>query len=388
MAAGRTILHVDLDAFYVGVELAKRPDLIGKPVIVGGDSRRGVVLSASYEARRFGVDSGIPTSRAARLCPVATFLPPDFDAYRKASQLFMEVLQNFAPLVEPTSLDEAYIDYTGCEPLHGPARSAADEIRRLIHDSITVSASVGIGSSRVVAKIASAAAKPDGVIEVPAGQEAAFLSPLAIRKLPGIGPKAQQRLEAMGIQTLGELASLSAEFLDRGFGSHGSELALRARGIDAGEVHAGRPVNRSISKASTFSADLTTLEEMRRALRRHAAGVAAEVRKAERTARTVTLQVRFSDFSNVTRSVTLSQPTSSEDIIAGAAVTLLDREMTREIRPVRLLGVSLSNLVAAAQLDLFGEEQERRALGSAVDQLREKFGHAAVRRVSDLEVMD
>ncbi|HEX5939047.1 MAG TPA: DNA polymerase IV, partial [Dehalococcoidia bacterium] len=242
----RTILHVDLDAFYVGVEVAKRPELKGLPVVVSGDARsRGVVLSASYEARAFGIDSAMPAAQALRLCPTAIFVPPDFRAYSKASKAFMSILRDFSPLVEPTSLDEAYIDYTGCEPIHGPAKRAATTMRARIKDEVAVSASVGIGPSRIVAKVASAAAKPDGIIQVQHGEEAAFLSPLPIRKLPGIGPKAQQRLQAMGLRTLGQIADLSDDFLSQNFGSHGHELRLRAMGLDTGAVYEGRPANRS-----------------------------------------------------------------------------------------------------------------------------------------------
>ncbi|HET9200827.1 MAG TPA: DNA polymerase IV, partial [Dehalococcoidia bacterium] len=227
----RIILHVDLDAFYVGVEVARRPELQGLPVVVSGDARsRGVVLSASYEARQFGVDSAMPAARAARLCPNAVFVPPDFKAYSKASKAFMGVLRDYSPLVEPTSLDEAYIDYTGCEPIHGPAQEAAVAMRERIKNAVGVTASVGIGPSRIIAKVASAAAKPDGVVHVRGGEEAAFLAPMAIRKLPGIGPKAQQRLEAMGIRTLGQIAELSDDFLTQNFGSHGPELRQRVLG--------------------------------------------------------------------------------------------------------------------------------------------------------------
>lgn len=377
----RTILHVDLDAFYVGVEVARRPELRGLPVVVSGDARsRGVVLSASYEARAFGVDSAMPAARALRLCPTATFVPPDFRAYSKASKGFMAILRDYSPLVEPTSLDEAYIDYTGCEPIHGTAESAAVAMRARIQDEVGVSASVGIGPSRIVAKVASAAAKPDGIVEVKPGKEAAFFAPLPIRKLPGIGPKAQQRLEAIGIKTLGQVAELSDEFLSQNFGNHGPELRLRALGRDAGAVWDGRPANRSISKSTTFGHDHRDPSELRATILWESEGVAEEVRRQNRRARTVTLQVKFADFSNVTRSHTLAQPTGSGEVIFQTAMALLERELQRDDRAIRLLGVSASNLIDGAQLDLFGEASEHDSLDSAIDELRQRFGEDAVRR--------
>jgi DNA polymerase IV len=377
----RTILHVDLDAFYVGVEVARRPELKGKPVVVSGDVRsRGVVLSASYEARQFGIDSAMPAARALHLCPTATFVPPDFRAYSKASKAFMDVLREYSPLVEPTSLDEAYIDYTGCEPLHGPVEQAAADIRRRIEKEISVTASVGIGPSRIVAKVASAAAKPDGVIHIRHGEEAAFLAPLPIRKLPGIGPKAQQRLEAIGIRRLGQIAGLSDEFLTQNLGNHGPELRLRALGIDAGSIHEGRPANRSISKSTTFGKDHRDLTKLHSTLLWEAEGVAEEVRRQNRRARTVTLQIKFADFTNVTRSITLAQPTGSGEVLYQAAVGLLARELERDPRAIRLVGVSASNLVDGAQMDLFGEASEHDSLDKALDELRERFGHGVVRR--------
>lgn len=379
----RIILHVDLDAFYVGVEVARRPELQGLPVVVSGDARsRGVVLSASYEARQFGVDSAMPAARAARLCPNAVFVPPDFKAYSKASKAFMGVLRDYSPLVEPTSLDEAYIDYTGCEPIHGPAQEAAAAMRERIKDAVGVTASVGIGPSRIIAKVASAAAKPDGVVHVRGGEEAAFLAPMAIRKLPGIGPKAQQRLEAMGIRTLGQIAELSDDFLTQNFGSHGPELRQRVLGRDAGAVWDGRPANRSISKSTTFGHDHRELADLRSTLLWESEGVAEEVRRQGRRARTITLQVKFADFTNVTRSLTLSQATGSGEVIFQAAASLLERELARDQRPIRLLGVSASNLIDGAQMDLFGESSEHDSLDLAIDELRRRFGDDAVRRGS------
>ncbi|MEX2237203.1 MAG: DNA polymerase IV [Dehalococcoidia bacterium] len=377
----RTILHVDLDAFYVGVEVARRPELAGKPVVVAGSSaHRGVVLSASYEARAFQIDSGMPSGRAVRLCPQATFVPPDFKAYRQASEAFMAVLKDYSPRVEPTSLDEAYIDYTGCEPIHGPARAAAEALRQRVREAISVRASVGIGPSRVVAKVASAAAKPDGVLEIAPGGEAAFFAPLSIRKLPGIGPKAQQRLEAIGIQTLGQLATLGDDFLARNLGNYGAELKLRAQGIDAGSIHEGRPANRSVSRSETFPADTRDPAYLRPILQRQAQSLAEDVRGQGKRARTVTLQLKYADFVSISRSVTLAQATGSEDVIFGAADALLARELEHDPREIRLIGTHLGNLVDGAQLDLFGDEGERENLAGVLASLRQRFGKDAVRR--------
>ncbi|MPZ24002.1 MAG: DNA polymerase IV [Dehalococcoidia bacterium] len=379
--AQRVIIHVDLDAFYVGVELARRPELRGLPVIVGGPpGSRGVVLSASYEARPFGVDAGMPSSRASRLCPRAAFVTADFAAYRAASTSFMAVLRDFSPLVEPLSLDEAYLDYSGCEALTGPPLTAAELIRKRVFDAIAVTSSVGIGGSRLVAKVASGAAKPDGVLFVEQGQEASFLAPLPIRKLPGIGPRAQASLERLGIRTLGQVVEAGEDLLKQHFGARGAELHQRALGIDAGAINAGRPASRSISKASTFATDLRDEVRLRAALLEHCEGVAAEARRAGKRARTITLQLRFDDFQSVTRSTTVMPPTASADVVFTTAAALLAAELKADARPVRLLGVALSNLGDGAQLDLFGEQKEREALDAALDDLRARFGSGVIRR--------
>jgi DNA polymerase-4 len=251
----RCIFHIDLDAFFVSVEQALNPELKGKPVIVGGDpERRGVVASASYEARPFGIHAGMPLSKARRLCPQAIFIRTNFSRYREASNKFMEILADFSPDIEPLGLDEAYLDVTGCVEPYGSPRKLARAIKERINKELNITASVGIGTCKVVAKIASALCKPDGLLEIAPGEEQPFLNPLPLAKLPGVGEKTEQSLKEMGITTIGELASLSLDTITRRFGATGAVLYSYARGIDDREVEAPGEA-KSISQQLTFARD-------------------------------------------------------------------------------------------------------------------------------------
>jgi DNA polymerase-4 len=394
MASPRVILHVDLDAFFVAVEVARDPSLRGKPVVVGGDPNgRGVVATASYEARAFGVHSALPLSTAKRLCPQAIFLRGDFPAYEQASRAFQAILRDFSPLVESGGLDEAYVDITGCGPVIAAraavppnassedlALTAADAIRRRVREEQHLTASVGIASSKTVAKIASDAAKPDGVLLVPASSETQFLAPRPVRDLPGLGPKAEAHLTRLGIRTLGQLAAMPDGTLRALFGSWGPDLGRRARGIDASPVSAGRGAPKSISREGTYAQDVSDVAVLRASLRSYAESVAADLRRGVRKARCVTLKLRYGDFTTITRSRTLEHATSNDGQIYQTALELLVAALERDGRAIRLIGLGATQLVEdATQLDLF--EPRRNASESLVrviDDLRAKYGQRSV----------
>lgn len=373
----RSILHVDLDAFFVAVEQARDPSLRGRPVIVGGDPRgRGVVATASYEARRYGIHSGMPLATARRLCPGALFLRGDFARYEEASRAFHALLRRYTPLVEPAGLDEAYLDLTGCEPVAGAPLDAARRVRARVRQELSLIASVGVATSKTVAKIASDAAKPDGLLEVPPGQEAAFLAPLPVRRLPGVGPQVEAALAAIGVRTLGRLASLPEARLRGLFGRHGPGLAARARGLDPSPVAASAGPPKSVSREGTFARDISEAATLAAVLRSYCESVGADLRRHGRRARSLTLKLRYGDFTTVTRSLTLDRPTHSDDILYRAAEGLLVAALARDGRALRLIGFGASNLVEdAVQLPL--EEarwQGLERLDRAGDRLRLRYG--------------
>lgn len=376
-ALARQILHVDLDAFFVAVEVARRPELKGLPVVVGGDpGGRGVVSTASYEARKFGVFSGMALRTAQRLCPQAVFLRGDFREYERVSRMFHGILSAFTPLVESGGLDEAYLDITGCEGIVGTPTQAAATIRQQVREATGLAASVGIGSSRMIAKIASDRAKPDGVLKVPEGTEATFLAPLPLRAMPFLGPSAETKLKGIGISTIGQLAALPDTALLALFGPHGPALGSRARGVDTtpvGEGHGGR---KSISREGTFNEDVSSNQKLHAVLRAYSESVASQLREKGMRARTVSLKLRFGDFTTISRSATLKRPASSNDAIYEAAEALLDAARRQDGRAVRLIGVGLSNFVDDShQLSLEPSVDERQEkLSAAMDRVRTKYG--------------
>ena len=374
--AGRLILHVDLDAFFVAVEQALRPELRGKPVVVGGDPYgRGVVATASYEARAFGVYSGIALKTAKRLAPEAIFLRGDFQEYSRVSTAFHAILADYTPIVQSGGLDEAYLDLTGCEGICGSGQAAAASIRERVRAELGIAASVGIAASRLVAKVATDQAKPDGIREIHPGEEAAFLAPLPLRDLPMLGPSLERRLNRLGMRTIGQLAALSDGALVGLFGRHGIEIGLRARGIDPTPL-AGHEAAKSVSREGTFAADIADPQHLRAVLRGFSESVGAELRRDGRRARTVSLKLRYDDFTTISRSLTLPQPVGSDEAIFAAVASLLDKVRTSEQRPVRLIGVGTSNFVADAfQLTLEPAAERRQERLSAVfDRLRRKYG--------------
>ena len=379
----RRIAHFDLDTFFVSVERARDPSLRGKPVLVGGRGGRGVVASASYESREYGCHSAQPMSQALRLCPEAVVVPPDFERYSACSRAFHEILRDCAPIVEPGGIDEAYADLTGLGEGGTGARAAAERVRERTRDELDLPVSACIAGSRTTAKVGSDRAKPDGLLEVPPGGDAEFLAPLPLRDLPLVGPRLGEQLTALGVRTIGDAAALDPRWLERRFGKAGLLLADRARGVDAAPVGDGRPGARSISREVTFEEDVNDLEELRRTLRAHAERVGADLRRQARRARTVTLKLRWSDFTTLTRSRTVAQPVQLTDELSGVGVALLDELLARQrMRPVRLIGLAASNLVEdAVQLGFDDDESLRAAsVDRAIDTIRGRYGGEAVRR--------
>jgi DNA polymerase-4 len=377
--ATATILHVDLDAFFAAVEQRDRPELRGRPVIVGGaPGSRGVVSAASYEARRYGVRSAMPLRTAAALCPGGVFLPVDGAKYRRASGQVMAVLRRFTPRVEQISIDEAFLDVAGSEALFGSPETIARSIRAAIRAEVELTASVGVASTKLVAKIASDLRKPDGLVVVPAGGEAAFLAPLPISRLWGVGPQTQAALAELGAGTIGELAALPVDALVRRLGQHGAELHARALGIDPSPV-AGDVAAKSVSHEHTFAVDTADQDQVEATILALAEGVAERLRQGGVRAATVTVKVRDSAFRTVTRQRRLAVPTDLSEPIYRTALELARPEIRG--RRIRLVGVAGSGLVEPAQLSLFAEDDpRRRRVAEATDEIRRRFGGRSVTR--------
>jgi DNA polymerase-4 len=342
----RHIIHADLDAFYATVEQLDNPELRGKPVLVGGrPESRGVVATASYEARPFGVRSAMPMRTAVRLCPQGIIVRPRFTRYREMSRQVMEIFREFTEIVEPLSLDEAYLDISeavdeseGRWPL-----GVALDLKRRVKDETGLTVSVGVSVSKSVSKIASDLDKPDGLVVVPPGDQAEFLAPLQVGKLWGIGPKSAERLHAEGVDTIGALAVQPAEWFERMFGQRGESIRLRAIGLDDEPVHTER-ITKSVSSETTFPDDIGDTEELRRVLEELAVGVAGSLERKGLQGRTVTVKMRLADFTTFTRQSTLPTPSNEPGPIRELAWRLLTAELTAG-RTFRLLGVGVSNFV-------------------------------------------
>ena len=379
---GCRILHIDLDAFFVSVERVQHPELVDRPVIVGGDpGGRGVVACASYEARACGIHAAMPLKRAARLCPHAVFLRGGFSRYREASSRFMAVLADFSPLLEPLGIDEAYLDLTGFEPIYGAAADTAMSIRQRIRDEIGITASIGIGSSKLIAKIASDMDKPDGLVEVAAGDELGFLSPLPVGRLPCVGHKTGEALRRMGVSTVGDLARLSESMLNARFGVIGGVLYRFARGIDGREVTPPQAA-KSISRETTFNRDTLDIEFLKATLRYLSERVGADLRRHGRRARCVTLKLRYADFETITRSQTLKESINGDGAIFGTGADMMDRALSQRRNLVRLVGIGVSGLSGEErQLSLLDPAAGREeVLDRAIDRLRQKYGFTAIQR--------
>ncbi|RJQ41454.1 MAG: DNA polymerase IV [Dehalococcoidia bacterium] len=375
----RSIMHVDLDAFFVTAELRDRPELRGKPVVVGGQpDRRGVVAAASYEARKFGLHSGMALATAYRLCPQATFIEGDFRKYREASRKFMAILADFSPAIEPMGIDEAYLDVTGFESQYGTLKEMAARIKARVREETGLVASVGIASNQLVAKVASDHSKPDGLLEIAPGQEAAFLAPLKVDDLPGVGKKTGEVLRRLGVKTIGQMAQVPIETLKRYFGSYGESLQRHARGMGSDRLSPPTEA-KSISRETTFPEDTRDLTLIKASLSYLAQRVGRNLREEGKQARTVTIKLRYSDFTTVTRQKTLDA-TSSDQIITEAGLELLERMMLYVKQPIRLVGIGVSNLVEpATQLDMLNTKvMARERLSRQIDRIRRKYGFGAI----------
>jgi DNA polymerase IV len=382
MGPVRTILHLDMDAFFAAVEQRDDPSLRGKPVIVGADPRggqgRGVVSTCSYEARRFGVASAMPISEAYRRCPQGVFVPPDMAKYDRASDEIMAILRGVTDLVEPLSIDEAFLDVTGCLRLFGTGEEIARRLKRTIHEKTALTASVGVAACKLVAKVASDMRKPDGLVVVAPGTEADFLAPLPVRRLWGVGPKMEEVLLKAGIHTIGDLAQGEPARLARRLGTHGHDLHRLALGIDDRAVVADPGEAKSLGQEHTFGQDTADVEELRRTLLALADGVARRLRSHGLRGRTVTLKYRDETFRTLTRAETLGAPTDSGDTLFAVAWRQLER--VHGSRRVRLVGIYASSFAGDRQLDLFPEEPS--PSDKLRDALTERFGPNAVTRAS------
>ncbi len=381
----RTIFHVDMDAFFVSVEELFDPSLKGKAVVVGGQrDERGVVSAASYEARKFGVHSAMPLRTAAKQCPHAIFVNGHPERYRECSQKVYEVLGLFSPQVEMASVDEAYLDMTGTERLHGPPLKAAHTLHQRMKADTGLNCSVGIGTSRLIAKVSSAQAKPNGVLFIVPGQEAKFLAPLDVREIPGVGKVMESHLHTLGIKKVGDLAKLEDGELEDRFGKWGLALAGKSRGEDAGgwfdnEVGADLDA-KSISHEHTYNEDTADVGQLEATLMRLSEMVGRRLRESNVHARTVQLKLRYKDFTTITRAHTLPSPTQLDTEIF-EQIRALFRKNWKKGAQVRLLGVQASSFTQEPdQINLLdGNRQERwkNALAAA-DRLRDKFGESSV----------
>jgi DNA polymerase-4 len=386
--AETNILHVDMDAFYASIEQRDHPELRGQPVIVGGTEGRGVVCAASYEARPFGVHSAMPMVTARRLCPQAVVVPVRMKHYADIGRQIRTILLSYTPLVEPLSLDEAFLDVRGCEGLFGPAAQIAQAIKERVLAETALIASVGVAPNKFLAKLASDHGKPNGLVVVAPEQVIAFLEPLPVGRIWGIGPKGEKRLHALGIRTVGQLAALPERLLADHFGESGRHVWQLAHGLDDRAVVPDREA-KSISTETTFAQDIGDRATLRIWLLDQVDHLAARLRQVGVQARTMELKVRSSEFRTRTRSLSLTEATDSTQSLWHAALRLFERSLTADMLPVRLLGVGATQLTRdqAVQGQLFedGGRKRQTALDQAVDAIRRQIGSTAIQRGSLLQ---
>ena len=381
----RAVLHVNMDAFYASVEERDDPGLAGKPVIVGWDGGRGVVAAANYEVRKFGVHSAMPMRTALKLCPHALCVRPRMQRYQEVSRQVFGVFQEFTPLVQGLSLDEAFLDVTGSQQLWGGALEIALRVKRRIRELTGLTASVGVAPNKLVAKIASELEKPDGLVVVSAPRVQAVLDPLSVRKLPGLGRKTGEKVEAAGIRTLGELRSAPDAVLWPLFGRYSAWMRERASGIDE------RPVQpdleeKSISAEDTFATDIAEVRSLQHQLARLADLAATRLRARGLMAGCVGVKIRRGDFTTFTRQRAVAPPTCEGRAVAGVSAELLARWLAANPgAKLRLLGVVLTELTPASQLGLFEEARPQSRLDAALDEARARFGSRALRRGNTIE---
>ena len=382
----RKILHVDMDAFYASVEQRDEPSLLGKPVVVGGrPNSRGVVSAASYEARKFGIHSAMPLAEALRRCPEAVFLPVNGQKYREVSLQIREIFLAYTPMVEPISLDEAFLDVTGSTSLFGPANTIALTIKRRIQQELNLTASVGLASNKFLAKLASDLRKPNGFVVVPPDKVQEFLDPLSVERIWGVGKKTAEQLHAFNIKTIRDLRNLEQGYLTRLFGVSGTQLFQLAHGIDDRPVESDRMV-KSIGREITFATDVADLEVLKTALLTQAIDVGRSLRKEDYKGKTITLKVRYDDFRTVSRSRTLLRATNLDNVIYQEACTLLKEVSLKQ--PLRLIGLTLHNLTDQIedQLSLFEEPQmDHETLSKVLDFVKEKYGEKSITRARLLQ---
>lgn len=383
LVMGRWIIHADMDEFFAAVEKLDNPALRGKPLLVGGDpSGRGVVSTASYEARKFGCHSAMPMARAVRLCPDAIVLPVRGGRYHHVSEEIFEIMGEFTPLIERLSIDEAFLDITGCERLLGPPEQVAADLKDAIRTRTGLVVSVGLAPNKFLAKLASDLDKPDGLTIIEPGRIHETLDPLGIRKLWGVGPAAAKRLEKLNIRTIGQLRKASPEMICAQLGQSGEHLQRLAQGLD------DRPVTpdsqaKSIGQERTFRVDIDNLDELTRILLDQTQQVARRLRRSRLKAGTVTLKIRYADFTTLTRSTTLDAPTDVTELLWRAARGLLDNWARAALRPLRLLGVTASGLRGAGiQGSLFQDpaQDKQHRIDRALDEIADRFGDGAINR--------
>jgi len=382
-AGAISILHVDMDAFFAAVEQRDHPDLKGKPLLIGHDGPRGVVATASYEARRFGCHSAQPMSVAKRLCPHAIVLPVRGEAYHEASERMFAILDEFSPVVEPLSIDEAFLNLAGTERLLGPPEQVAAKIRARIAADLHLTASAGVAPNKFLAKLASDLDKPDGLTIIRPEDIDRILLPLPVTKIWGIGKATAASLEQWGIRTIADLRAKPLEWLEEHCGSEGQRFYNLARGLDVRSVTTDRE-SKSIGHEQTFEVDVAEVEEVRRVLLDQVEAVGARLRRGGLRARGVSVKIRFGTFQTINRSMTLSEPSDATDELWQAAKTLFDKW---PFQPVRLIGMTAERLseetqTPMTQLDLFADpqRQRRRDLDAIADQINERFGKRAIRR--------
>jgi len=384
----RIVVHADMDAFYAAVEQLDDPRLRGRPLLVGSDSARGVVLTASYEARVSGAGSAMPMHRARRLCPEALVVPPRFERYQQVSELVMDALGHFSPLVEPLSLDEAFLDMTGSTRLFGSVESIGTRIKAAVRECTGgLTASVGISATRYVAKVASGFRKPDGLTIVPPPDMRAWLAPLAVSNLWGAGPTTTERLRALGFETIGQVASADPAALERSLGALGQRFYALANGVDPREVVGSRRAH-SVGSERTLNVDVTSRAQIEGYLRLSADTVAHRLRRSKRLARGVRIKLKTSDFRVVTRQRVLAESTDVGAVLFAHARSLLTE--VEEGGPFRLVGLAAYDLESAhappPQLELMPQAGSRaRRLETAIDALVDRYGHGVVQRAADLE---
>lgn len=378
-----------MDAFYASVELRDHPELRGKPVVVGGSAKgRGVVSTASYEARKYGICSAMSAAKAVRLCPHAIFIRPRMDHYVEVSRHIREIFFRFTPLVEPISLDEAFLDVTGSFQLFGPAAKIALEIKQIIRDELDLPSSAGVAPNKFVAKVASDLKKPDGLVIVEEGKVQSFLDPLPIRRVWGIGPKTEQKFLSLGVTTVAGIRQLPKDSLQRKFGINSDHFWRLSRGLDPRRVVPERDA-RSISHETTFSADVQEHDCLLSWVQELAGQVAMRMRRLDIKGKTIQLKVRFSDFKTITRSHTFKEHSSSTSEIDTFARLMMKEVLQADQRAVRLVGVGVANLNydVSIQQTLFDqdEKQKQNRIDETCDSLKQKFGNSAIRPASALQ---